>query len=415
MFEHNYVKECLTIPLSLSPTSLQHTPYKLSLESPTAGRNLSSRDRSVSNDSFKMDPEDIERIAHPSSDQVYTVVNRSPKPTKRNNKTHAQSPPESAGRPSSGHLADRRQNDAASKRLSSSNVNAPKVRPSPRYPPPPPPNRKPPQLVREPPNSNDADEHDYSDVPDEFSSSSPEPLSPVHQQTSPTNHAPSHSKPVVAPRRSKEDLFGGGGGGGDSDKSKPRPPSKPAALKKPAVLGLGYGAGTPSPRPESPVRLRRSPSPHRSPLSPPSPCPLSMQPKVGSTTSPEPVQKSPTSVAKAKPRHRPSYAEINPDQEIQVEPVTPRMSATDNDMWVKVRYNSGPPHHDSLGRRSSSSSNLSNTITSNTGSDYYSNLAEIAINVQSAGSTGGSSGQRRHSFTEGEENKLIIKASAANR
>ena len=98
-----------------------------------------------------------------------------------------------------------------------------------------------------------------------------------------------------------------------------------------------------------------------------------------------------------------------------MEPLPVRMSATDNDMWVKVKYNTGsrPLHHDSFGRRSSSSSNLTNTMTSASGSDCYSNLAELMINI-TAPSTPGSSGQRRHSFTEGDE-KLIIKASAANR
>jgi hypothetical protein len=117
----------------------------------------------------------------------------------------------------------------------------------------------------------------------------------------------------------------------------------------------------------------------------------------------------------AKPRHRPSYTEVDPDQEIRVEPVPIRMSATDNDMWVKVKYNTAgrPPQQDSLGRRSSSSSNLTNTMTSASGSECYSNLAELMINV-SAPSTPGSSSQRRHSFTEGD-GKLIIKASAANR
>ena len=343
-----------------------YNSYFCSLESPVTGRH--PRDRSISTDSFKMDPEDIERVSLPNTDKVYTVVSR---PTKQNEKA---------------------QNGGASKRVSST--------PAPRYPPPPPPNKKPPQ-PKQLPNSNVDDEHDYSDVADDLSSPSPEPLSPVHQ-LSPTNPAPFHSRPVVAPRRSKEDLVGGG--------DKPRPPTKPAPLKKPSGLAIGKGAGG---RPESQLELRsdspsrsaKSVSPFRGPLSPQHP----PRPK----SPPKPEQQA--SAANAKLRHRPSYTEVDPEQEIKVEPLPLRMSATDNDMWVKVKYNSRHLHQDSLGRRSSSSSNLTNTMNSASGSDYYSNLAELNIDPPGSSSTGGSSSQRRHSFTEGEENKLIIKASAANR
>ena len=117
-----------------------------------------------------------------------------------------------------------------------------------------------------------------------------------------------------------------------------------------------------------------------------------------------------------KRQHSPPYTEIDPDQEIQLEPLPIQMSsATDSDMWVRVKHNVAdqrPQQPDSirLGRRSSSTSNLTNAMTSASGSDC---LAELMINV-TAPSTPGSSGQRRHSFTEGDE-KLIIKASAANR
>ena len=134
-------------------------------------------------------------------------------------------------------------------------------------------------------------------------------------------------------------------------------------------------------------------------------------------TEPQPSRAPP--VANFKRQHSQSYTEINPDQEIQLESLPVRMgSATGNDMWVKVKYNAPdqrPQQPDSLrlGRRSSSTSNLTNMMTSAPSSDYYSNLAELRINV-TAPSTPGSSGQRRHSFTEGD-GKLIIKASAANR
>ena len=426
-----------------------------SLESPVGSRHITSRDRSVSNESFKMDPEAIERIAHPSSEQVYTVVNRSTdgalKPAAPNErapkgmKFHSSSP-DIIERPSSSAAVDRRKQlqDRASKRLSTSNMSAapvPKARPGtpgkvftdfgggvgggPRHPPPPPPNKRHPQQQwREPlsptTDATDADVHDYSDVPDEFSSPSPEPLSPVHQ-TSPLNppstttSASSHShhpKPPVAARRSKEDVFSSG--------------SKPAPPKKPGALGIGKGAAAAASagvgRPESQQPAARASSPFRTPLLPPTGGrPLSPQRRPLSQVSPEPPkqqhhhqkQAQASSPANAKQRHRPSYTEVDPDQEIRVEPLPVRMSATDNDMWVKVKYNTAgrPPHQDSLGRRSSSSSNLTNTMTS--GSDCYSNLAELMINV-TAPNTPGSSGQRRHSFTEGD-GKLIIKASAANR
>ena len=111
-----------------------------------------------------------------------------------------------------------------------------------------------------------------------------------------------------------------------------------------------------------------------------------------------------------KRQHDPPYAEINPDHEIQLEPLPIQISSpTDSDMWVKVKY----PDSLRLGKRSSSTSNLTNAMTSASGSDCYSNLAELAINVTTP-STPGSSGQSRHSFTEGD-GKLITKASAANR
>ena len=136
----------------------------------------------------------------------------------------------------------------------------------------------------------------------------------------------------------------------------------------------------------------------------------------------EPSKSQPSQVPPAanfKRQYSPSYTEINPDLEIQLEPLPIRMSsATDNDMWVKVKYNAAdqqPQQSDSLrlGRRSSSTSNLTNTMTNASGADFYSNLAELTINVTTP-STPGSSSQRRHSFTKGD-GKLIIKTSAANR
>ena len=442
-----------------------------SLDSPTPGHRPSSRDRSVSNDSFNMDPEAIERVAHPSSEQVYTVVNRSTggafKPVTPNVrgapksgqgiKTHSSSPDIIERPSSSAAAADRRklQLDGLNKRHSAANMPSapiPKARPGtpgriftdvgggsgvgPRHPPPPRPNRRPgqqqqQQQQREPLSStaeaHDADEHDYSDVPDEFSSPSPEPLSPLRQTSPPnpppsttTSHSSQHPKPPVAARRSKEDLFSSG--------AKPAPPKKPGALaigkggpspSSASASGGGVGGSRQESQQQPPAGVvARASSPFRVPLLPPTAArPLSPQRRPVSQVSPEPPKQQPQapSPVHAKPRHRPSYTEVDPDQEIRVEPVPIRMSATDNDMWVKVKYNTAgrQPNQDSLGRRSSSSSNLTNTMTSASGSDCYSNLAELMINV-TAPSTPGSSGQRRHSFTEGD-GKLIIKASAANR
>ena len=61
----------------------------------------------------------------------------------------------------------------------------------------------------------------------------------------------------------------------------------------------------------------------------------------------EPPESQPSRAPPAanfKRQHIQSYTEINPDQEIQLEPPPVRMSsATDNDMWVKVKYNTADP------------------------------------------------------------------------
>lgn len=410
-----------------------HTNCYYSLDSPTSSHHSSSRDRSISNDSFKMDPVDIERIVHPSSDQMYTVVNRVTKPNdqipKPLMKHHSTSTPDVTERPGSSN-SDRRQDGGVSKYPSSSNISVAKGRPHgagggppvacPRYPPPPPPNKKPPQQSRQPLNYNNNDEHDYSDPADDLSSPSPDPLSPLHL-LSPTSIAPSHSKMhVPSHQRSKEDLFSGVAIGGGREQSKPKLAAKPVPRKKPmGLVVMGRPETQPGVRMNSPPS-ERPPSPFRSPLRPPT---SPKQKSQLSQVSPEPPKQQPpppppSSIAatNAKPRHRPSYAEIDPDQEIKVEPISPRLSATDNDMWVKVKYSSRHFHYDSLGRRSSSSSNLTNTMNSASGSENYSNLAELTIDLPAGGgSTSGSNTQRRHSFTGGDENMLIIKASAANR
>jgi hypothetical protein len=95
---------------------------------------------------------------------------------------------------------------------------------------------------------------------------------------------------------------------------------------------------------------------------------------------PKPQPQAPPS-PNAKQQRRQSYAEIDPDLEIQLEPLPIQMSSTtDNDMWMKVKYSAAdqrPQQPDSLklGRRSSSSSSLTNVMTSASGSECYSNLA----------------------------------------
>lgn len=99
-------------------------------------------------------------------------------------------------------------------------------------------------------------------------------------------------------------------------------------------------------------------------------------------------------------RSRPSYAEVEPDFEITVEPVSNRVSQSDADnIWMRVKHPTMPRRVDGS-IKSSSSSNL-------TSSDYYSNLAELNlegnVGAASEGSGCDSLGRRRHSFSEGED------------
>ena len=108
-------------------------------------------------------------------------------------------------------------------------------------------------------------------------------------------------------------------------------------------------------------------------------------------------------------RSRPSYDEVEPDLEIRVEPLSLGNQREEDDFWVKVKYPTIPRNEENIGRRSTSSSNL-------TSSDYYSNLAELQLDAQvaSEGSGSDSMGRRRHSFSEGDD-KLIIRATSVNR
>ncbi len=116
-------------------------------------------------------------------------------------------------------------------------------------------------------------------------------------------------------------------------------------------------------------------------------------------------------------KHQPSYDEIPLNQEISVEHLPNRQSAVDNDMWAKVKFPDVPVplNSDSIGRRSSSSGNL--TMTSNSGSDFYSNLADLDITPGAEGTSEererAESIQRSRSFSNHE--RVFIKATNANR
>ena len=111
--------------------------------------------------------------------------------------------------------------------------------------------------------------------------------------------------------------------------------------------------------------------------------------------------------------HFPSYVEVNPNQPIVIQPLPLRHSAQDNDMWAQIKFQMLPmPHLDSPLHCSSSTSDL----TSCSSSDYYSNLADFSLGVESTEeilvSSSSSHQLRRHSFSEGDE-RLIVKDTAS--
>ena len=111
--------------------------------------------------------------------------------------------------------------------------------------------------------------------------------------------------------------------------------------------------------------------------------------------------------------HFPSYVEINPNLPIVVQPLPLRHSAQDNDMWAQIKFQMLPlPHLDSPFHRSSSTSDL----TSCSSSDYYSNLADFSLGVESTEeilvASSSSHQLRRHSFSEGDE-RLIVRDTAS--
>ena len=113
-------------------------------------------------------------------------------------------------------------------------------------------------------------------------------------------------------------------------------------------------------------------------------------------------------------KHHPSYDEIPLNQEITVQPLPSIASATDSDIWVRVKYPSLTRKADgSLERRSISSGNL--TMTSNSGSDYYSNLAELDIVPGSEGESGERKDSVKRSRSFSNHEKVVIKPITTNR
>ena len=107
-------------------------------------------------------------------------------------------------------------------------------------------------------------------------------------------------------------------------------------------------------------------------------------------------------------QHRPSYMEVDSDLEITVEPI-PNLYGQSG-LWGVVKYPT-PKKGDSMGQRSSSSSNL-------TSSDFYSNLTDLELDIPSDSQhewSGSDTRRRRsHSFSEGLD-KMVITASRGSR
>ena len=97
------------------------------------------------------------------------------------------------------------------------------------------------------------------------------------------------------------------------------------------------------------------------------------------------------------------YDQVPPEgKKLVLQPVAPRQSTSDNDMWMSVKWQTLPERKDSDLRRSNSSGALEASISD------YTNLTDIAV-----GNTFVSETQRRHSFSEGE-GKMVIGGAAAS-
>ena len=361
-----------------------------------------------------MDPNEIERFSHPQSSEVYTVIHRPAKekpakPELKPNKSSSDIPNGSIF-----SLLDKTDKKTCenSPGHSASNVAYSNTKPKR----PPPPGMKKPSLnqggsrptkptpLRPPPPEIDEDVL-YEVVADDIS---PGSISPEHVdghrpiiQIKPTKQSPEHIP--LTPQLYKA----------TKPSNKPTPPSKPSVKPSQAKPTVASEDTSDVFQEELTKQLlKHHLKKKRDSVDPPQ---RKERKKTGS-----PKDGSPKHGARPNLRHRPSYTEVQPNQEIRVEPISARTSAVDNDMWVRVKFPTMPPKSDSLGRRSSSSGNL--TMNSNSGSDYYSNLAELDI---TPGAEGGLTQgmverkdsmlhQRSHSFSGGDE-KLIIKATQANR
>ena len=388
----------------------------------------SKRDRSESSTSYNMDPEDIERVTHHA--QVYTVVN---KPFKQSDKD-----PKTKFGAGAGHLPSRPPPPSMLKKQMSADsvLSNPSTKPLPPSRAPPPSNR-PPQPPMKPSMEEVKQEqdYDYADVDGSTSPLSSAEVSPLHRagaapmqikQTSnmakkgsresdkllldvrphpPTKTSPEHNSRPVPTARSAEHV------------QKPARPTDKAREEKKLELHQKYsrireellrkqGQGTKdeesgaSEQQVQPKMRKKLPTPERTAAN-------DRPVAAGRKEAGKPHPNHPNHPKGAKLRYRPSYTEVEPDFEIRVEPVPNRVSQSDADMWMRVKYPTMPKRVDSMGKRSSSSSNLTN-------SDYYSNLDELQLEgCVASGEAGGSDslGRRRHSFTEGEE-RIIIRTTA---
>ena len=326
----------------------------------------------------------IERIPHPQSEQLYTVISR---PVKEESQPCKPKVPRSA--------------EATREDVKSPFRPIPPTKPPPpakvlsKLPPnkparPPPPSKSPPLASNPPPQSKPVpppkipvseglDDVDYAEIDED------EPVTPEATTAEPFKmvrpETPKQAKPepmkLVRPETPKQ--------------AKPEPmklvrPETPKQAK-PEPMKLV--------RPETPKQAKPEPTKEATKLDKPE---VRSKP-VKPTRPPLEVVEQRSKVKKTKP----SYDEINIDQFIVLEALPSRESAQDNDMWMKFKFKTLPsPRPDSISHRSSSSSNL----TSGGSSEYYSNLADLQIGSAFIGET-----QRRHSFSSSDD-MLVIKGTA---
>ena len=398
-----------------------------------------------------MDPEDIQRVTHRS--QVYTVINKPFKQQQKPGKSTSDVLSEVSQVPSQGSRYGRgkrssdhpvfpparppppnliRKQGSAESVLSNSNRQSPMPRvPPPSMPPPQPPSRPADQ-------NTDPDYADYADVDDTSPTSSTE-NSPFHRPSgAPVLIKQSSSSSQAKIPASERILLDVHTPGHQSH----RPPTSPSPTKTPEHSPRPFPAARPTDHVTKPARppelareikkldlhnkytkiveeqMRKQLAGAGSPEGmgdgdfthavvrdrPKLPTPSnSSSNSQGATSGGKDARQANKPLQRPKPpkghkvRSRPSYAEVEPDFEIIVEPVSNRVSQ--DNIWMRVKHPTMPRRVDGS-MKSSSSSNL-------TSSDYYSNLAELHLDgnvgAASEGSGSDSLGRRRHSFSEGED------------